>query len=338
MSPVHTVPNALSETRYYVYDGGGSVRALTDESGAITDTWDYDAFGNLLGRTGESDNAYLYRGEQYDADLGQYYLCARFYNQSTGRFWNQDSYEGATSEPASLHKYLYAHSDPVNGIDPSGMFLQSTLLDLSARAFLLTTRIAVTFPRVVAFVRATTAILTIVSLATDEGRMAFLATGNPAAASAALADDAAYLIFRGASLVRQAASTTARLSILSQLSPRMSSASQRIQAVAGDAVVGIRGSLQSGVRYDKVARAPGDSFNPASYDADAFIISDDLAARIPKVRGFRDGRHIPEIAREADALEEFLKAIPGYGKGDGKVFTFRVYTAEEAARIGAEPL
>jgi RHS repeat-associated protein len=113
--------------RYYVYDGGGSVRALINESGAITDTWDYDAFGNLVGRTGTSDNAYLYRGEQFDADLRQYYLRARFYNPSSGRFWNQDTYEGSNADPASLHKYLYAHSDPVNGIDPSGHFTLTEL-------------------------------------------------------------------------------------------------------------------------------------------------------------------------------------------------------------------
>jgi hypothetical protein len=33
---------------YYVYDGHGSVRALTNSAGAVTDTYDYDAFGVLL--------------------------------------------------------------------------------------------------------------------------------------------------------------------------------------------------------------------------------------------------------------------------------------------------
>ena len=32
---------------YYGYDGHGSVRFLTDDSGSTTDTYDYDAFGNL---------------------------------------------------------------------------------------------------------------------------------------------------------------------------------------------------------------------------------------------------------------------------------------------------
>ena len=39
---------------YYVYDGHGSVRALADSGGAVTDTYDYDAFGNLIHSTGAS--------------------------------------------------------------------------------------------------------------------------------------------------------------------------------------------------------------------------------------------------------------------------------------------
>jgi hypothetical protein len=37
-----------------------------------------------------------------------------------GRFWNQDDYEGSTNEPATLHKYLYCASDPVNRLDVDG--------------------------------------------------------------------------------------------------------------------------------------------------------------------------------------------------------------------------
>ena len=35
-----------------------------------TDTYEYDAFGNLVNSTGTTPNNYLYRGEQYDPDLG----------------------------------------------------------------------------------------------------------------------------------------------------------------------------------------------------------------------------------------------------------------------------
>jgi len=110
--------------RLFVYDGGGHVRALTDLEGNITDTFSYDAYGNLLGYSlsaiGDCPTSYLYRGERWDNDLGQYYLRARFYDANLGRFHTLDEYEGRTGEPLSLHKYLYAHANPVTGWDPSG--------------------------------------------------------------------------------------------------------------------------------------------------------------------------------------------------------------------------
>jgi RHS repeat-associated protein len=105
---------------YYVYDGHGSVRALTDQSGAVTDTYDYDAFGTLLHSTGATYNNFLFAGEQFDPDLGLYYNRARYLNTSTGRFWSMESEEGKDEEPLSLHKYLYAGGDSVNKSDPSG--------------------------------------------------------------------------------------------------------------------------------------------------------------------------------------------------------------------------
>ena len=62
----------------------------------------------------------FYRGEQYDSDLGLYYLRARYYNPATGRFMSRDPESGEAKDPASLHKYLYANGDPVNGLDPTG--------------------------------------------------------------------------------------------------------------------------------------------------------------------------------------------------------------------------
>jgi RHS repeat-associated protein len=76
----------------------------------------------------------FYRGEQYDSDLGLYYLRARYYNPLTGRFMSRDPQEytplkwtgplnstgNPPLDPKKLHKYLYAGGDPVNMIDPLG--------------------------------------------------------------------------------------------------------------------------------------------------------------------------------------------------------------------------
>ena len=110
------------QTSFYGYDGHGSVRYLTDNSGSITDTYTYDAFGNLIARTGTTPNDYLYAGERFDANVGFYHLRARFMNPQTGRFQTSDSFEGSPFDPLSLHKYLYANADPINNVDPSGFF------------------------------------------------------------------------------------------------------------------------------------------------------------------------------------------------------------------------
>jgi RHS repeat-associated protein len=51
--------------------------------------------------------------------VGQTY-SARYYNAATGRFMSRDPFHGYIDKPATLHKYLYAGGDPVNGLDPSG--------------------------------------------------------------------------------------------------------------------------------------------------------------------------------------------------------------------------
>lgn len=106
---------------FYGYDGGGNVRQLTSAAGAaVTDSYEYDAFGNALIHNGSTPNNFLYRGEQYDSDLGLYYLRARYYNPLTGRFMSRDPEDGNPINPATLHKYIYAGSDPVKYVDPTG--------------------------------------------------------------------------------------------------------------------------------------------------------------------------------------------------------------------------
>ena len=52
-----------SGTRFYHADGLGSIRSLTDESGAETDHYATTAFGEPLTHTGSDPNPYLFAGE-----------------------------------------------------------------------------------------------------------------------------------------------------------------------------------------------------------------------------------------------------------------------------------
>src|SRR3989304_1368236 len=56
----------------------------------------------------------LYTCEQVDADSGMYYLRARYYDPSIGRFLSQDPLPGG-------NLYAYVGNNPVNRIDPTGL-------------------------------------------------------------------------------------------------------------------------------------------------------------------------------------------------------------------------
>ncbi len=122
------------EVCYYLYGGHGSARTLTNEAGRITDRYSYDAYGNLLEKEGNTENEFLYTGEQYNANTGLYYLCARYMNPSTGTFISMDSYQGSVYDPVSLHKYLYANANPVMYTDPSGYATDKNLAETAVAA------------------------------------------------------------------------------------------------------------------------------------------------------------------------------------------------------------
>ena len=107
---------------YYLVDGLGSTRGLTNASGVVTDTYSYDAFGNWIASAGATANNYLFAGEQFDPNLGDYYLRHRYYNPGVGRFTRRDIYEGSLEDPMSLHKYLYGNANPVTYTDSTGLF------------------------------------------------------------------------------------------------------------------------------------------------------------------------------------------------------------------------
>jgi RHS repeat-associated protein len=111
---------ATSITHYYGYDGTGSVRFLTDSTGAVSDTYDYEAFGQTLSSTGSTNNEFKFHGERQDPETSLIYLRARYLDGNIGRFTVMDSYEGNDEKPLSLHKYLFADGNPVNNIDPTG--------------------------------------------------------------------------------------------------------------------------------------------------------------------------------------------------------------------------
>ena len=80
-------------SRFYLADGDFSTRQLTTSAGSVSDTYTYDGFGGVLSSSETTPNNYRYRSEQFDPTLGLYYLRARYYDQTTGRFISADPVE-----------------------------------------------------------------------------------------------------------------------------------------------------------------------------------------------------------------------------------------------------
>ncbi len=98
---------------YYLYNAHGDVIGLADAAGNIVNSYEYDAWGNILDMTEAVENPIRYAGQYYDAELGQYYLRARYYDPAVGRFTSIDAVEGDITNPLDWNQYVYCKNNPV---------------------------------------------------------------------------------------------------------------------------------------------------------------------------------------------------------------------------------
>lgn len=109
------------ETFSYITDQK-KVLMLADSEGNIVAEYQYDSYGNPIGLSGPESRLedFIFGGNTFDPSSGFYNARARDYDPKIGRFTQMDTYQGNIQNPATLHKYAYGNSDPVNNIDPSG--------------------------------------------------------------------------------------------------------------------------------------------------------------------------------------------------------------------------
>ena len=104
-----------SGEEYYVFNWHGDVIALTNLTGAITKTYEYDAFGVEDDIDENDPNPWRYCGEYYDKETKTLYLRARYYDIGTGSFTQEDPIKDGSNW------YGYCMGSPVALTDPSGL-------------------------------------------------------------------------------------------------------------------------------------------------------------------------------------------------------------------------
>ena len=114
------------QSLFYQADGLGSIIDLTNATGNVIQSYVYDSFGNIEQQVGSLINPYTYTGREIDTESGLYFYRARYYDSITGRFINEDPIGFAGGDN---NFYRYTHNNPINFIDPSGLFLD-TIADI----------------------------------------------------------------------------------------------------------------------------------------------------------------------------------------------------------------
>lgn len=113
-----------SETSYHQFDALGSTRQLTNAVGHVTDTVIYDAWGNVVGRTGTTDVMLLWIGivgYYFDPETGLFAVRERPYGPAIGRWLSVDPLWTRLAADA----FIYCRNSPLVNNDPSGLFCQA---------------------------------------------------------------------------------------------------------------------------------------------------------------------------------------------------------------------
>jgi YD repeat-containing protein len=110
---------------YLLFDGQANTRLLTDATGNVTATLNYDAFGSAVGSWSfaSAPTAILFQQTMFDAPS-----CMNVFGDGVREARpGEDSFDesdpegyGSTASPITLNSYLLENGNAINGSDPSG--------------------------------------------------------------------------------------------------------------------------------------------------------------------------------------------------------------------------
>jgi RHS repeat-associated protein len=106
---------ANGQAQYFLSDHLGSTNALTDATGAVIASTNYDSFGNAT--NANFPTRYQFTGREFDNLTGLQYSRARWYDANLGRFISEDP----IGLVGGINEFVYVNNNPINLTDPQGL-------------------------------------------------------------------------------------------------------------------------------------------------------------------------------------------------------------------------
>lgn len=133
---LYSVDLGSNEPTFYHFDRVGSTLALSDDSGAVTDSYAYGPYGEPLARNGTSTQPFTYIGAFGVRTEGALYqMRARYYDPQTAQFLSRDPLPQRLHDVKSLNPYAYASQNPLRYVDPEGMEGEVTVLTQESKRY-----------------------------------------------------------------------------------------------------------------------------------------------------------------------------------------------------------
>ncbi len=98
-----------------------SARLTTDATGAVLGQQGHFPFGEDW-YSSSATTKFRFTSYERDSESGNDYAMFRFYANRLARFSSPDPLAGSLADPQSLNRYAYTRNDPINLVDPLGLW------------------------------------------------------------------------------------------------------------------------------------------------------------------------------------------------------------------------
>lgn len=121
---VYSIDAGTNARRFYHFDELGNTVFLTDDAGAVTDSYAYSPYGALLGKNGNSSNPFMFGGKYSVMSYPSQevvYMRRRWLDVRNARFLSRDPNWAESINPNEINPYSFSRANPLYYVDPHGL-------------------------------------------------------------------------------------------------------------------------------------------------------------------------------------------------------------------------